>query len=59
MTTPVLLLIILAVIVLLGVGIGLVIGRGNKELPPPSWLDRVTEEVIEHPGAPGTAPRGR
>jgi fused signal recognition particle receptor len=51
-TTPVLLLIILAVIVLLGVGIGLVIGRGGKELPPPSELDRVTEEVIEHPEHP-------
>jgi len=51
-TLPVLLLIILAVIVLLGVGIGLVIGRGPKELPPPSELDRVTEEVIEHPEHP-------
>jgi fused signal recognition particle receptor len=51
-TLPVLLLIILAVIVLLGVGIGLVIGRGRKELPPPSELDRVTEEVIEHPEHP-------
>ncbi|WP_332665217.1 signal recognition particle-docking protein FtsY [Aeromicrobium sp.] len=52
MSLTVLLLIILAVIVLLGVGIGLVIGRGRKELPPPSELDRVTEEVIEHPEHP-------
>ena len=52
MTLPVLLLIILAVIVLLGVGISLVIGRGRSELPPPSELDRVTEEVIEHPEHP-------
>lgn len=52
MSLTVLLLIILAVIVLLGVGIGLVIGRGRKELPPPSELDRVTEELIEHPEHP-------
>ena len=52
MTTPVLLLIILAVIVVLGVGISLVIGRGRKELPPPSELDRITEELIEHPEHP-------
>lgn len=52
MTLPVLLLIILAVIVLLGVGISLVIGRGRKELPPPSELDRITEELIEHPEHP-------
>lgn len=52
MSLTVLLLIILAVIVLLGVGIGLVIGRGRKDLPPPSELDRVTEELIEHPEHP-------
>lgn len=52
MTTPVLLLIILAVIVVLGVGISLVLGRGRKELPPPSELDRITEELIEHPEHP-------
>ena len=52
MTTPVLLLIILAVVVVLGAGIALVVGRGRKELPPPSELDRVTEEVIEHPEHP-------
>ena len=52
MTLPVLLLIILAVIVVLGVGISLVIGRGRKELPPPSELDRITEELIEHPEHP-------
>ena len=52
MTLPVLLLIILAVIVLLGFGISLVIGRGRKELPPPSELDRITEELIEHPEHP-------
>ena len=52
MTLTVLLLIILAVIVVLGVGISLVIGRGRKDLPPPSELDRVTEEVIEHPEHP-------
>ena len=52
MTLPVLLLIILAVIVVLGVGISLVIGRGRKELPPPAELDRITEELIEHPEHP-------
>ncbi|KAA1398036.1 signal recognition particle-docking protein FtsY [Aeromicrobium ginsengisoli] len=52
MTTPVLLLIILAVVVVLGAGIALIVGRGRKELPPPSELDRVTEEVIEHPEHP-------
>ncbi len=52
MTLTQLLLILLAVIVVLGVGISLVIGRGRKELPPPSELDRVTEEVIEHPEHP-------
>jgi len=51
-TTPVLLLIILAVVVVLGAGIALVVGRGRKELPPPSELDRITEEVIEHPEHP-------
>ena len=52
MSLTVLLVIVLAVIVLLGAGIGLIIGRGRKELPPPSELDRVTEEVIEHPEHP-------
>ncbi len=52
MTLTVLLVIILAAVVVLGGGIGLVIGRGRKELPPPSELDRVTEEVIEHPEHP-------
>ncbi|KRC66863.1 signal recognition particle-docking protein FtsY [Aeromicrobium sp. Root236] len=48
----VLLLIILGVVVVLGAGIALVVGRGRKELPPPSELDRVTEEVIQHPEHP-------
>lgn len=52
MTLTQLLLIILAVIVVLGVGIALVIARGRKDLPPPSELDRVTEELIEHPEHP-------
>jgi len=51
-TLTVLLLIILGVVVVLGAGIALVVGRGRKELPPPSELDRVTEEVIEHPEHP-------
>jgi fused signal recognition particle receptor len=51
-TLTVLLLIILAAIVLLGSGIGLVIGRGRKELPPPAELDKVTDEVIQHPEHP-------
>ncbi|MEJ7635264.1 signal recognition particle-docking protein FtsY [Aeromicrobium sp.] len=52
MTLTVLLLIIIAVVVVLGTGIGLVIGRGRKTLPPPADLDRLTEEVIEHPEHP-------
>ncbi|WP_216822846.1 signal recognition particle-docking protein FtsY [Aeromicrobium sp. A1-2] len=52
MTLTVLLLIILVAVVVLGAGAALVIGRGRKELPPPSELDRVTEEVIEHPEHP-------
>ncbi|MEV7396877.1 signal recognition particle-docking protein FtsY [Aeromicrobium sp. NPDC092404] len=52
MTTLVLLLIVLAVVVVLGAGIALVVGRGRKDLPPPAELDRVTEELIEHPEHP-------
>ncbi|MGA8988245.1 signal recognition particle-docking protein FtsY [Aeromicrobium sp.] len=52
MTLTVLLLTILASVVVLGAGAALVIGRGRRELPPPADLDRVTEEVIEHPEHP-------
>jgi len=51
-TTTVLLLIILGVVVLMGAGITLVVGRGRRELPPPADLDRVTEEAIDHPEHP-------
>jgi len=47
-----LLLIIAAVVVVLGGGIGLVVSRGRRELPPPDVLDAITAETIEHPEHP-------
>ena len=49
MTTTLLLLIIVAAVAVLGVGIALGLARGRKEFPPPSTLDAITEESIEHP----------
>ena len=52
MTTTLLLIIIAAAVVVLGGGIALLVGRGRAELPPPSVLDEITEETIEHPEHP-------
>jgi fused signal recognition particle receptor len=51
-TTLVLVLIIAAGVLVLGGGIALVIARGRRELPPPSVLEAITEEEIEHPEHP-------
>jgi fused signal recognition particle receptor len=51
-TTTVLLLIIAATVVVLGGGIAYVVGRRRAELPPPSVMDAITEETIEHPEHP-------
>jgi len=51
-TTTLLLIIIAAAVVVLGGGIALLVGRGRAELPPPSVLDEITEETIEHPEHP-------
>ncbi len=52
MTTQMLLLILAGVVVVLGAGTGLLISRRRAELPPPSELDAITEEFIEHPEHP-------
>jgi len=51
-TTTLLLIIIAVAVVVLGGGISLLVGRRRAELPPPSVLDEITEETIEHPEHP-------
>ncbi len=52
MTTELLVALIALAVVVLGGGGALLVRRGRSELPPPSELDAVTEEYIEHPEDP-------
>ena len=52
MTTELLVALIAAAVVLVGGGATLLVRRGRGELPPPSELDAITEEQIEHPEHP-------
>ena len=47
-----LVLIIAVGVLVLGGGIALVVSRGRRDLPPPSVLEAITEEEIEHPEHP-------
>ncbi|MDX6278144.1 MAG: fused signal recognition particle receptor, partial [Nocardioidaceae bacterium] len=52
MPTIVLFLIIAVVVVVLGVGASLLVGRGRKPLPPVDEVDSITTETIKHPEHP-------
>ena len=52
MTTELLVALIALAVVVLGGGAALLVRRGRAELPPPSELDAITEELIEHPEHP-------
>jgi fused signal recognition particle receptor len=50
--TLILILIIAAVVIVVGLGAALLIGRGRKELPSVDELDAITTESIKHPEHP-------
>nr|WP_038951714.1 signal recognition particle-docking protein FtsY [Aeromicrobium massiliense] len=52
MTLEILIVALVALVALVGVGAGLFVSRGRKELPPPEVLDEITTETIEHPEHP-------
>lgn len=52
LTTEALVALIALAVVVIGGGGALLVRRGRAELPPPSELDAITEEHIEHPEDP-------
>ncbi len=52
MTLEILIAVLVAVVAVVGLGAGLFVSRGRKELPPPEVLDEITAETIEHPEHP-------
>lgn len=52
LTTEALVALIALAVVVIGGGGALLVRRGRGELPPPSELDAITEEYIEHPEDP-------
>lgn len=51
-TLEILIVALVSLVALVGVGAGLFVSRGRKELPPPEVLDEITTETIEHPEHP-------
>ncbi|MFD1861161.1 signal recognition particle-docking protein FtsY [Aeromicrobium camelliae] len=56
MTTELLIALLIGVVVLAGAGIGLLVSRKSRGLPPPDELDAITERTIEHPEEPEPGP---
>jgi len=56
MTTELLIIVLVAVIALVGGGIGLLVSARNRGLPSPRDLDQITERTIEHPEEPEPGP---
>ncbi|WP_293782848.1 signal recognition particle-docking protein FtsY [uncultured Aeromicrobium sp.] len=56
MTIELLIALLIGVVVLAGAGIGLLVSRKSRGLPPPDELDAITERTIEHPEEPEPGP---